>query len=143
MRVVAPSNGYDAKGMILASLDSKDPVLILEHRWLHNTCSDVPAEGYRCSLEKAEIKEKGKDLTLIANSSGVVECVEASKRLKEKGGRCEVIDLRSINPIDKETIKRSVMKTGKVIVVDHSEASCGIASEIISIICEDQDINLT
>ena len=143
LRVVAPSNGYDAKGMILASLDSKDPVLILEHRWLHNTCSDVPAEGYRCSLEKAEIKEKGKDLTLIANSYGVVECVEASKRLKEKGVRCEVIDLRSINPIDKETIKRSVMKTGKVIVVDHAEASCGIASEIISIICEDQDINLT
>lgn len=136
LKVVMPSTAYDAKGMLIAAAEDCGPVIFLEHRWLHNTTSIVPDGAYRVSLCRSSIVKKGKDVTLVGISYMTIECVDAANKLSKLGIEAEVIDLRAIKPLDRETIISSVEKTKRIAIVDHAEATCGISSEVISCVYE-------
>ena len=136
LKVVMPSTAYDAKGMLTAAVEDNGPVLFLEHRWLHNTTSLVPDDSYKVSLSKSAIIREGGDITLVGVSYMSLECLDAARKLGELGIKAEVIDLRSVQPLDKGTIISSVEKTRRIAIVDHAESTCGISSEIISCIFE-------
>ena len=136
LRVVMPSTAYDAKGLLLSALYDNSPVIFMEHRWLYNLKDEVPEEEYFVPLDKAKVLCKGTDITLVGISYTVLECMKAANILTKLIITCEVIDLVSARPIDKETICNSVEKTGRIIVMDHSEQSCSIASEISAIVTE-------
>ena len=140
LKVVIPSNAYDAKGLLLESIFDDHPVIFLEHRWLHGLESDVPNEAYRLPIGKANLIEEGNDLTITAHSYMTIEAIHAIKELKKLGISCDLIDLRSTNPLDSDLIIKSVKKTGRLIALDTSSESFSVASEIItrvSIACFD------
>lgn len=132
LKVVMPSNAKDAKGMLLSSIFDNNPVVFLEHRWLHNQVGDVPSCDFRTPLDKAKIVRKGKDITIVSMSYMTVEALQAVKFLEKENIDCELIDLRSINPIDWNTIKTSVKKTGRLLTLDTGYETCSVSSEIVS-----------
>ncbi len=144
LKIVCPSNAYDAKGLLLSSILDPDPVIFFEHRWLHHTLSDVPKNLYLVPIGKSKVLKKGTDVSLISFSYGVFECLKALKYFKLLNINAELIDLRSVSPLDKNTIIRSVKKTKNVLIVDNGMMKNGISAEIISIICENikQKINI-
>lgn len=132
LRVVAPSFPVDAKGMLLGAIKSDDPVLVFEHRWLYNIKGEVPREPYSRPLEGAEIICPGKDITIVASSLSSKVSLDCRGDLVSQGISPEIIDLRSLKPLDITTIAKSVMKTGRLVVFDYSWPTCGLGSEIIS-----------
>lgn len=132
LKVVMPTTAYDAKGLLLESIEDNSPVVFLEHRWLHNSASDVPEEAYKVPLGKARIIRKGRDVTLVGMSYMTVEALRAANYLEGQGISCEIVDLRTVRPIDWQTIYNSVEKTGKLIALDTSMPTCSVASEIIA-----------
>jgi pyruvate dehydrogenase E1 component beta subunit len=136
LKVVMPSNAYDAKGLLISSVEDNNPVIFLEHRWLHNTIDNVPSEGYRVPIGKARVAREGKDLTIVAHSYMVLEAIRCSDILKAKGISIEVLDLRSIRPLDTDAILNSVKKTGRLLVADNGWVHFGVSAEIISIVTE-------
>ena len=136
LRVIMPSNAYDAKGMLIAAIKDNSPVIYLEHRWLHHVKGFVPEQVYSASLDKAKVINEGNDITIIGISYMVLECLQAANNLKALGISAEIIDLRSIKPLDMETILMSTKKTKRILVVDQAEQCCGVGAEIISKICE-------
>mgnify|MGYP006084214747 CR=1 FL=1 len=136
LKVVCPSSARDAKGLLISSIEDKNPVIFYEHRWLHQTYSDVPKGYYKTQIGKCNILKKGKDITIVSNSYMSLESYKAAKVLKKIGIDAEVIDLRSLRPLDSKTILSSVNKTKKLLVVDGGWPQYGISSEIISIISE-------
>ena len=132
LKVVMPSNAYDAKGMLLSSIFDNNPVIFLEHRWLHNQNGFVPRKNYQIQLGKAKIIKKGKDITIVSMSYMTVEAIQTINFLKENGISCELIDLRSISPIDYSTIYASVKKTGRILVLDTGHSNVSVAGEIIA-----------
>jgi len=137
LKVVAPSSAYDAKGLLVAAVEDNNPVIFLEHRWLHNITGDVPKEIYRIPLGKAKIMNEGTDITVIASSHMSLEAWRAISLLHKENISVELVDLRTIKPIDKETILQSVKKTGRALVVDYDWKTAGFASEILAIISEE------
>jgi len=136
LKVVCPSNPYNAKGLLLSSIEDKNPVIFFEHRWLHETYGRVPKSIYKVPLGKGKIIKKGKDITLICFSLTVLECIKASKILNKFKIDVEILDLQSLRPLDKNLILKSVKKTKKTIVVDNGWSFYGISSEILAIIKE-------
>ena len=136
LMVVMPSNAYDAKGIILKSVHLDSPVVILEHRALYDTCSNVPLERYQVEFGRAKIVRVGKDLTVVATSLMVQEALKAYAILEKDGILIEIIDPVTIQPLDEETILRSVEKTGRLIAVDTGWLSCGFASHIAATVAE-------
>ncbi len=132
LKVVMPSSAHDAKGLLLSSIFDKNPVIFIEHRWLHNTTSFVPKEKYFIPLSKSNIVKKGSDITIVANSYMTLEAIKASEFLEINKISIEIIDLRTISPIDYSTIYKSVKKTKKLLVLDISNEKFGIAAEIVS-----------
>jgi acetoin:2,6-dichlorophenolindophenol oxidoreductase subunit beta len=132
LKVVTPTTAYDAKGLLLESIFDDNPVVFLEHRWLHNSESEVPEEDYRIPIGSARVARKGCDVTLVGMSYMVVEALRAADVLAEQGISCEVIDLRTVRPIDWPTVFASVRKTSKLIALDSSMPTCSVASEIIA-----------
>ncbi len=133
LKVVMPSNAQDAKTLLLSSIQDPNPVIYLEHRWLHNSKGIVNKKAKVEKIGKAKVLNKGKDITLISMSYMTVECVQAANFLKEKLNiSIEVIDLRSIKPIDWHTIFKSIKKTGRVLVVDTGFTTGSVAGEIIA-----------
>tara|TARA_Y100000590_G_scaffold348116_1_gene398986 strand:+ start:262 stop:1323 length:1062 start_codon:yes stop_codon:yes gene_type:complete len=132
LKVVAPSNPFDAKGLLLSSIFDPNPVIFLEHRWLHNTTSKVPESFYKVPLGKAKKIKNGKDITIVAFSYLVIESIYAQEFLKKYNIQCEIIDLRSIKPIDFNLIIKSVKKTKNLLVIDSGYKSFSIANEIIT-----------
>jgi pyruvate dehydrogenase E1 component beta subunit len=132
LRIVVPSNPLDAKGMILGAIRSNDPVLIFEHRWLYNLKGIVPEAASICSLKGAKIVHEGEDVTVVASGLSCKIALEALQRLSSHGISIEIIDLRSLKPLDITTIGNSVTKTGCLVVFDLSWEACGVGSEIIS-----------
>ena len=132
LKVVLPTPAYDAKGMLLSSIYDDDPVIFLEHRWLHNLESNVPEGDYRVPLGKAKLVKKGDDITIVSLSYMSVESMHAIQELNKIGISCELIDLRSTSPLDWSTIKRSILKTGRLLVVDSASESFSVASEVIA-----------
>ena len=136
LKVIMPTMPSDAKGMLIAAIEDDNPVICLEHRWLYGIKNNVPKNDYRVPLGKASVVNDGKDLTLVGVSYMTLECLAAAKLLHKEGISIEVIDLRSIRPIDKKTIINSVKKTGRILTVDNAHKICGISSEISSIVVE-------
>lgn len=136
LKVILPTTPYDAKGMLIAAVEDDNPVICLEHRWLYGIQDEVPAEPYRVPLDRARVVRPGTDITLIGLSYMTLECLRAAELLAGQGVAAEVIDLRSVRPIDSETLTTSVGKTGRVLTVDQAEARCGVAGEISALLTE-------
>ncbi len=136
LKVVMPSTAYDAKGLMIASIKDNNPVIYIEHRWLHNTLGDVPEEPYEVPLGKVKIVREGKDLTIVSTSYMTLEALKAANLLKEQGVFIEVIDVRTLKPLDIETVISSVKKTGHLLAIDSGHSFGGYASEIISQVSE-------
>lgn len=132
LKVVMPSNPYDAKGLLLSSIFDNNPVIFLEHRWLHNQIGEVPKTEYTIPLKKAKIVIKGNSITIISLSYMTIEALRATNFLSKHKISCELIDLRSISPIDYETIYKSIKKTGRVLVLDTANSNGSVAGEIIA-----------
>jgi pyruvate/2-oxoglutarate/acetoin dehydrogenase E1 component len=136
IKIVLPSNPYDAKGLLKSSIRDENPVLFVESGVLYKTKGEVPENEYTIPLGKADIKKKGEDLTIIAFSRCVLEALNAAKELEERGISTEVIDPRTLVPLDIETIVSSVKKTGRVIIVADDVRSGSITNEIAMQIME-------
>ena len=136
LKVVMPTTPYDAKGLLTSALEDNSPVLFLEHRWLHAIKGPVPSQTYSLPLDKANTIRRGNDITLVGISYTVLECLQAAQYLDSLGISSEVIDIRSVNPIDRDTLLLSVKKTKRFVVVDHASPMCGVASEIIAMVSE-------
>lgn len=137
LKVVIPSNPYDAKGLIISSIRDNDPVIFLEHMKLYRSFRDeVPEESYTVELGKANVTRDGKDVTLIAYGAMVQASMKAAEELEKDGIDAEVIDLRTIAPLDVETIVESVKKTGRAVVIQEAQRQAGIASQIVAEIQE-------
>ncbi len=136
LKVVAPSTPYDAKGLLKSAIREDDPVMFLEHKILYAQKGEVPEEEYLIPLGKADVKRSGKDVTIIAYSRQVAFAMEAAKELAIQGIDAEVVDLRSLVPLDWETIEASVKKTHKVVVVQEAVKRGGYAGEIATQIME-------
>jgi pyruvate/2-oxoglutarate/acetoin dehydrogenase E1 component len=136
LKVVMPSAPYDAKGMLLAALDDPNPVIFYEHKLLYNRKGDVPEEAYRVPIGEASVTREGDDVTLVA--AGLVHnfALEAAESLADDGIEAEVVDLRSLAPLDHETVQRSVEKTGKLVVVEEDVKTAGWGAEVVSRIVE-------
>mgnify|MGYP003324802233 CR=1 FL=1 len=132
LKVVMPSNAYDAKGLLISSISDDNPVIFFEHRWLHNTIDRVPQEGYRVPIGRARIVRKGTDVTIVSHSYMVLESIRCADRLKMYGISVEVLDLRSLRPLDTEAILDSVGKTGRLVVADNGWVSFGVSAETVS-----------
>lgn len=135
LKVVAPATAYDAKGLMIAAVRDNNPVVFMEHRWLHNTFSHVPADTYETEIGKSRIARSGKDLTIVTYSYMVTEALVAADTLAKEGIDVEVIDIRTYRPLDIETVLQSVRKTGKLITLDNGWVQYGIGSEIIALVC--------
>ena len=137
LKVVVPSTPYDAKGMLIQAIEDPDPVLYLEHKKTYRLIKgDVPDERYTVEFGKAAVRREGSDLTCISYGLMHHYCVEAAERLAKDGIDAEVIDLRSIYPLDTETILESVGKTGKAMVVYEDNKFLGVGAEVAAQISE-------
>ncbi|MEW9674378.1 alpha-ketoacid dehydrogenase subunit beta [Ammoniphilus sp. 3BR4] len=136
LKVVQPSTPYDAKGLMKAAMDDDNPVMFYEHKLLYGVKGDVPEEAYSIPLGKADVKRKGSDVTVIATSIMVHRSLEAAKQLEQEGISVEVVDPRTLVPLDKDTILNSVKKTGRVVVVYEAVKRGGYGAEIASLIAE-------
>lgn len=132
LKVVMPTTPEDAKGMLLASIFDPNPVIFLEHRWLHNTMGEVSDGDVRVPLGKARIAKAGNDITLVAMSYMTVEALHAANYLEKQGIFCEVIDLRTIKPLDWQTVMDSVAKTGRILALDSGFTTGSVAGEIVA-----------
>lgn len=137
LRVVIPSNPYDAKGLLISAIRDNNPVVYLEHMKLYRSFrEEVPEESYTVPLDKAAVKQEGNDITLIAYGAMVQESLKAAEELAKDGVSVEVIDLRSIQPLDIDTIIASVEKTGRVVVVQEAQRQAGIGATVAAEIAE-------
>ncbi|MDT7861927.1 MAG: alpha-ketoacid dehydrogenase subunit beta [Saccharolobus sp.] len=137
LKVVVPSTPYDAKGLLISSIRDDNPVIFLEHKVLYGLKGEVPEEEYTIPLGKADIKREGDDVTVIGLARTVWHALDAAEQLSKEGISIEVIDPRTIVPFDKETILKSVKKTGRVVIVDEDYDRCGFASWVASIIVDE------
>ena len=137
LKVVMPSTPYDAKGLMIAAIRDRNPVVFIDDRWLHRIEMPVPEDVYEIEIGKGLIIKEGKDLTLVAVSFMVHEAVKAVESLSEAGIDVELIDLRSVKPIDRGLIMDSVRKTGRLVVADVGWQTCGLAAEISALAAED------
>ena len=136
LKVVMPSNAYDAKGLMIAAIKDDNPVVYIDDRWLYNLEGEVPEEIYSVPIGKGIIRREGRDVTLVATSYMVIESIRAAEGLEKEGVQVELIDLRSIKPLDEALLFESVRKTGKLAVVDGGWKTCGLAAEISALVSE-------
>ena len=141
LKLVIPSDPYDAKGLLKSSIRDNNPVIFFEHKQLYTQKGEVPEEEYTIPLGKASIKKEGKDLTLVATSWMVKHSLEVAEDLKGKIS-IEVIDPRTLVPLDKDTIINSVKKTGRLLVIDESPVNGGVQGEIISVVIQEAFWNM-
>jgi len=136
LKVVQPSTPHDAKGLLLAAIDDPNPVLIFEHKLLYKTKGPVPVEAYRVPIGEAVVRREGRDVTIVAASIMALRASAAAERLAKEGIDAEVVDLRSLRPIDFLTIAASVRKTRRMLVVYEGVKTMGIGAEIAAMIAE-------
>jgi pyruvate/2-oxoglutarate/acetoin dehydrogenase E1 component len=137
LKVVMPSTPYDAKGLLKASIRDDHPIIFIEHKLLYMTKGEVPEDDYIVPLGQADVKRAGDDITLISYSYMTLKCLEAAEVLQDEGIRVEVVDLRTLTPLDKETILQSVEKTGRAIVVHEAVKRGGVGGDIAAMIMEE------
>jgi len=138
LKVIQPSTPYDIKGMLLAAIDDPDPVMVFEHKLLYKMKGDVPAEPYRVPIGKAIVRRAGTGISIVATSIMVHRALEAAEILSGEGIDAEVIDLRTLRPIDRDTIIESVKKTGRLACIYEGVKTLGMGAEISAIIAESE-----
>jgi len=136
LKVVMPSSPYDAKGLLLSAIEENNPVMFFEHKLLYKTKGDVPEDMYTIPLGKSKVVREGKDLSVIATSIMVSRSIEAAEILLKEGIELEVIDPRTLKPLDEEPITASVKKTGKALIVHEAVKTGGFGGEISAVIME-------
>ncbi|MCX5696375.1 MAG: pyruvate dehydrogenase complex E1 component subunit beta [Candidatus Omnitrophica bacterium] len=136
LKVLMPTTPFDAKGLLISAVEDDNPVIFIEHRWLHSVTGVVPEEVYRVPIGKAKVISEGKDITVVSASFMTLEATRAAELLSKDGINSEVIDLRTIRPMDERTILDSIEKTGRLVVIDGAWRSFGIAAEVISLVSE-------
>ena len=137
LRVIMPAMPYDAKGLLLSALRGNGPVICLEHRWLYDRTGPVPEVPYTVEIGAAAVTRPGRDVTIVATSLMVWEALEAAKLLAEEGIEAEVIDLRTVRPLDTATVLASVTKTGRLVVADTAWRSFGVSAEVVARVAEE------
>jgi pyruvate/2-oxoglutarate/acetoin dehydrogenase E1 component len=130
LKVVCPSNAYDAKGLLIQSIRDNDPVIFCEHKNLYAHETDVPEESYAIPFAEANVVRDGKDVTIVTYGMMVHRAMDAAGDLAKNGVECEVIDLRTLSPIDMDTVLDSVGNTGRLVCVDEAHPRCSIASDV-------------
>ncbi|MCO5244603.1 MAG: alpha-ketoacid dehydrogenase subunit beta [Anaerolineae bacterium] len=138
LKVVMPSTPYDAKGLLLAAIRDDNPVIFVEQKLLYKTRGPVPEEDYTVPLGKADIKRAGRDLTIVATGVMVARALEAAEQLAREGIEVEVVDPRTLKPLDAEPIIQSVSKTGRVLIVHEAARTGGYGGELAAIIAESE-----
>jgi len=136
LKVVMPGTPYDAKGLMISAIKDNNPVVFIDDRSLYNDADFVPENVYEVPIGKGIVRKEGKDLTIVSVSSMVKEAVKAGEELEKQGVSAEVIDIRTVKPLDKDLIFNSVRKTGRLLVVDPGWKSFGIAAEISASVSE-------
>jgi pyruvate/2-oxoglutarate/acetoin dehydrogenase E1 component len=136
LKVVMPSTPYDAKGLLISSIRDDNPVIFVEQKLLYRTKGPVPEEEYTVPLSVADVKREGRDVTIVATGVMVQRSLAAAEKLAQDGIEAEVVDPRTLKPYDAETITNSVIKTGRVCIVNEGYTSCGFAGEISAMISE-------
>jgi pyruvate/2-oxoglutarate/acetoin dehydrogenase E1 component len=137
LKVVTPSTPYDVKGLLKTALRDIGPVVFIEHKALYNTKGPVPSEEYTIPFGQARICREGRAATVVAVGRMVHVALEAAPVLEREGISIEVIDPRTIAPLDRNTIAKSIQKTGRIVVVDEAHAMCGFSGEIFAVACEE------
>jgi len=137
LKIILPTTAYDIKGLLKAAIRDNNPVISFEHSLLGQLAGEVPEEDYTIPFGRADIKKKGSDVTVVGLSRMVHETLAAAEELEGQGISVEVVDPRTLVPLDVETVRRSVAKTGRLVVVDEACRTCSAAAEIVSLICED------
>ncbi len=138
LKVVMPSTPYDVKGLLIAAIRDDNPVVFIEHKLLYKSSGPVPEEMYTIPLGSAEVKREGHDLTIVATSIMVQRSLAAAEQLAEEGIEVEVVDPRTLNPLDIDTITQSVIKTGKVLIVHEAAKTGGYGGELAAQIAESE-----
>lgn len=136
VKVVMPANPYDAKGLLRSAVYDGNPVIFIEHRWLYEHIGHVPVEPYTVPIGKGIVRRQGSDVTIVALSHMVFEAMQAADILSKEGIDAEVIDLRTLKPMDTPLILESVRKTGRLVIADTGWKECGIGAEIIAKVVE-------
>jgi pyruvate dehydrogenase E1 component beta subunit len=143
LKVVCPSNPYDAKGLLLSSIREGDPILFFEPKRVYRAAKmDVPEEAYTVPIGKAKVVREGEHVTLIAWGAMLYEALAAAQEVAAQGLEAEVIDLRTLWPVDIDTIVESVKRTGRVVIVHEAPKTCGFGAELVSLICEKAFLHL-
>ena len=136
LKVVIPSTPYDAKGLLTSAIRDNDLVIFLEHKVLYDLDGEVPEDNYTIPLGVADVKREGKDTTIVTVGRMVHFSLEAAERLANEGVDVEVVDLRSLSPMDEDTILRSVKKTHRLVVVDEDFPRCSLATDVIALVAD-------
>jgi pyruvate/2-oxoglutarate/acetoin dehydrogenase E1 component len=140
LKIILPSTPYDVKGLLKTAIRDNNPVISFEHMGLDDLDGEVPEEEYVLPLGKAIIRKKGSDVTIVALAKMANLSMDIAEGMEKEGVSVEVIDPRTLMPLDRESIKASVMKTGRLIVVDEACRTCGTAGEIIASVVEDVEV---
>lgn len=143
LKVVVPSTPYDAKGLLISAIEDDDPVIFMEPKRIYRAVKqEVPEEKYTIPLGKAKILSEGSDLTVVTYGANVRECQRAVAMARESGVSVELVDLRTLFPLDREAVARSVRKTGRVLSVTEAPCMCGMGAEISALACEEAFFHL-
>lgn len=138
IKVVAPATAADAKGLLISAIRDNNPVIFMEHKLLYRTKGNVPEELFAIPLGRAEVKREGSDLTILAYSIMVPRALEAAGQLAQEDIHIEVVDLRTLKPLDEETIIRSISKTGRVLIAHEAPKTGGFGGELAAIIADSE-----
>jgi len=136
LKVVCPSNAYDAKGLLIQSIRDNDPVIFCEHKALYASETDVPEESYTVPFGEANIVREGSDVTIVGYGLMVHRASEAAETLAGEGIQCEIVDLRTLSPIDTDSVVESVENTGRLVCVDEANPRCSIAADIAATVSQ-------
>jgi pyruvate/2-oxoglutarate/acetoin dehydrogenase E1 component len=137
LKVIMPATPYDAKGLLLAAIEDENPVMCIEHKLLYTTKGHVPEGYYTAPLGKADVKREGKDITMVTYSKMLLDTLEAADELAGHGVDAEVIDLRTLSPLDRDTVTASVRKTGRLLIVHEACKTMGFGAEVAALIAEE------
>ena len=137
LKVVCPSNAYDTKGLLIQAIRDNDPVIFCEHKNLYEHESDVPEESYAIPFGEANVVREGGDVSIVTYGQTVHRAVEAAESLASDGVDCEIVDLRTLSPIDTDTVIESVENTGRLVCVDEANPRCSIASDVSATVSQE------
>lgn len=136
LKVVCPSTPYDAKGLMIEAIRDKDPVIFCEPKFLYDTSGSVPTDPYTIAFGQAQVAKEGHDVSIVTYGPMVPRALDAASQLKQKNINAEVIDLRTLSPLDLATVLKSVRKTGRLVAADEAHPRCNIATDIIAQVTE-------